>query len=212
MRSSKRRKGNSWSLSSEGTLRQAPPLEAPLHFNRITCTFGLRGSLFLHSKLSCSREGRLLQRALQDGEFCQMSSCQLRPITSLLCILTSSLALSFLFPTLSPPRAPCSLNHLLSPSPLLAPLTISSPALFFHHDNFKRRALSPTPAPHYSFQSSLSPISYPFLQFAPSNLHPPLSFPGSLGSSSEQVGHSQLHNSLQGYLPWILLFFRGVMS
>lgn len=162
MRSSKRRKENSWSLSSEGTLQQAPPLEAPLHFTRITCTFGLRGSLFLHSKLSCSREGRLLQTTLQDGKFCQMSSCQLRPITSLLCILTSSLSLSFLFPTLSLPQAPCSLNHLLSPSPLPAPLTISSPALFFHHDNFKRRALSPTPAPNYSFQSSLSSISYPF--------------------------------------------------
>lgn len=143
----------------------------------------------------------------------KFASCPLTSfVAPLFCIITSSLRLSFLFPTLSPPKAPCSPSHFLSPSLLSAPLAISSPALCFHHSNFKCRTLSPTPNPSSSFQSNLLHLIW---NFAPSNSHPPLSFPGSPRCSLEQVGHS--HFITLSFpppavgIPWFLLFFGSVV-
>lgn len=137
------KKESSWSLGSEGALWEAPPVVDPSHFSRITFRFGERGSLLWHmpwySKISCSRKRRLFQRAWKDGEFCQVSCYQLCPSPS--------------------PFPPCP-HHRLYVLPLTfspAPISTSSPALFFQHSNFKCRALSPQmPTTPSSVASSIS--------------------------------------------------------
>lgn len=117
------KKESSWSLGPwlrRGTVRGTSVFD-PSHFSRITFTFGERGSSCWYmpwcSKISCSRKRRLLQRALKDGQYCQVSSYQLCPITALLFV-------PFPFPAFPTTGSTFSLSHsllLLFPPPVQPP-------------------------------------------------------------------------------------------